>query len=155
MRCYPRALVALAFGWLALYPAAQAADNVTPPTGACPPGWKLVEDIVYQEVVRRVCKYVPDVKKVRKTVYECKQEPFCLPKCGHCGLLGGHKAGCGPCAPCDRCEPLCVRHILVKREVVTECPTYKCVVETVKDVVPVKVYRAVPCEPAPVTPPPK
>lgn len=150
-------LLALALGSLTAQVTSPMAGRASPDLQVCPPGCKFVEEIVHKEVVRHVCKYVPDVKKVRKTVYECKEEPYCLPKCS-CGSfsLFGYRVSCWGCGhsaanpECDQCEPVRMRRVLVKREVVQECPTYKCVVETVREVVPVKVYRAVPCNSAPV-----
>jgi len=102
----------------------------------CEPGYQIVEEIEYRQIVRKVCKQVPDVKKVRKTVYEVKEEEHCVSK--------NHKGDTKPQT----------RRVLVKKEIVEEVPTYKSVVETVVEVVPVKVYRKVPCPPpGPVLPP--
>ncbi len=152
---YSRTLLALGLGWLLLHGASSASDHPSTRVPLCPPGHTLVEETIIKEVVRTTCKYVTETKKVRKTIYECKEEPFCLPKCSHCALLG-HKSHCGDCGPC---EALRMRRVLIKREVVEEVPVCRCVIETVVDKVPVKVYRPVPCAPAqpsmmPVTPPP-
>ena len=112
---------------------------VPPPPGVkppCEPGYTLVEEIQYQQVVRKVCKMVPDVKKVRKTVYETKEEDFCLSK-----------------KP-NTCGKPQTRKILIKKEIVEEVPTYRQVVESVVEVVPVKVYRKVPCPPPGAVPQP-
>lgn len=87
----------------------------------CEPGYRWAEEVRYKEAVRYVCKTVPDVKKVTKTVYSTKDDPFCLP-------------GSGP-------HP---RKILVKTEVTTEEPTTKRVVEKVVELVPYTVKTKVP-----------
>jgi hypothetical protein len=102
-----------------------------PPT--CEPGFKIVEEIVMQDVVRQVCKTVPEFKK--KWVYSFIDDPFCIQDSHH-----GHH---GKCQQCD--GPFC-RKQLVKREVLEPCPTMKCVIETIVERVPVKVYRKVPCD---------
>lgn len=127
----------------------------------CQPGYKLVEETCYREIVRCCCKVVPDVKKKTKVVYDCRCEPFCLPRLS---CQGKHCAQCGSCDGCCKCEspPACgkVRNktILMKKTITTECPSWKCVVEKVCERVPYKVYRMVPCDagsapPAPCLPP--
>jgi len=106
----------------------------------CEPGYMLVEETCYRDEVRRHCRLVPDVKKVRKTVYECQEEYFCLPPCrlpAWCGLA--EPAGCPTCAEPYR------RRLLVKKEVVEEQPSCKWVVETTVEKVPYTVYHKVPC----------
>ena len=99
------------------------------------PGYQIVEEICYKQVERSVCKVVPDVKKVSKWVYSCKEDPFCIKKSGkHC--------------TCDSCSDPQHRIQLVKREVIEEHATTKCVVEKIVETVPYKVYRKVPCGPA-------
>lgn len=82
----------------------------------------------FQDVVSHRCVLVPDTKAITKTVYECKEVPYCvhrLPKVGECG-------GCLDCLACPR-----YKKILVKREVVvTEICTTKCVVEEFVERVP-------------------
>lgn len=126
--------------------------HLTPP--ACPPGCKIVEEVCYKEVCRDVCKPVPEVKKIKKWVYSCKSDPFCIPTGGPnvCGLGGKCKTGCDKCKDqgCPHCVGPYSRNLLVKREIVVdEIVTTKCVVEKVTEVVPYKVYRIVPCEAAP------
>ncbi len=101
-----------------------------PPT--CEPGFKIVEEVVMQEVTRTVCKMVPDMKK--KWVYSWIDDPFCV-KCGKHGS-------------CQHCQGPYCRKQLVKFQI-DDCPTMKCVTETITEVVPVKVYRKVPCDDAP------
>lgn len=122
-------------------PAVQASDF--PPV--CEPGYTLVEEVCYKDVVTKVCKMVPETKKNRKTVYDCKVEEYCVPKCP--SLFAYFRKGCAN--DCADCEPPRYRRILVKKEVVEECLGWKCVVEEVVERVPYTVYRKVPCAPAP------
>jgi hypothetical protein len=105
---------------------------------ACEPGYKIIEEIVMQEVTRTVCKMVPETKK--KWVYKTIDDPFCIhdTKHGHCPQCSG---------------PYC-RKQLVKFQIDEPCQTMKCVTETIVELVPVKVYRKVPCETIPVAPKP-
>ena len=136
-----RALIAMGLAFLLVTAVSQAADWGHGHKSHCPPGSPFVEETVMKEVTKLSCKWVPDVKKVRRTVYECREEPICLPRCSHCALFG-HKPGC---SDCDRCEPPRMRKVLIKREIVEEKPTTRCIIEEVKEVIPVKVYRQVPC----------
>ncbi len=85
-------------------------------------------DGCYREVVTHRCVLVPDRKPIKKTVYECKDVPYCehrLPKFGHCDC-------CPECAACPK-----YRRVLIKREIVVgEICTTKCVVEEVIERVP-------------------
>jgi len=130
-------IVAAAVCWLGL---CQAAD--APPV--CQPGYVIVEEITYQEVVRKCCKVVPEKIKTRRTVYGCKTEDYCLPRCPH---PWHGQSGCAEGAPaaCPACSAPRTRQLLLKKEVVEEKSTFKCVVETVVEKVPCKVYRKVPC----------
>ena len=88
--------------------------------------------------VTQVCRLVPDVKKVTKTVYSVVCEDACM--------LGKSKK-CGAECVTDECtgctkqqtiwQPACGRIVtkkkLRKETVTTEQPTFKCVVETVCD----------------------
>jgi hypothetical protein len=126
--------------------------TMTPPAGAdgnhhhvpaCEPGYTLVPEVTYVEVCRKVCKLVPDVRETEKWVYSCKSEDLCFKKCP---LHGLHTcAGCEQCGACVQCDKPVTRNRLVKRLVVEECPSVKCVVERV----PCVVYRKVPCGFAP------
>ena len=105
------------------------------------------DEIVYQDVVCHRCVMKPDKKEIKKTVYECKEVPFCLhklpPLFGHF-----HKKGC-----CDTCgndcrECACPRYkkVLLKKEVVCkEICTTKCVVH--------EHVERVPCQPCQTCPP--
>lgn len=122
---------------------AWAAQGADPRVPVCEPGYQIVEEICYQDVCHKVCRVVPDVKKTTKPVYSCKTEDYCLKKCPRL---------CHCAEDCPTCDHPRTRKILVKKFVTTECPTYKCVVETVVERVPCKVYRKVPC--ISVVPPP-
>src|SRR4029077_17506101 len=71
----------------------------TPPV--CEPGFKIVEEIVMQDVTRTVCKQVCVPKK--KWVYSQIDDPFCIRDSKH-----------GTCANCS--GPYC-RKLLVKTQV--------------------------------------
>ena len=84
--------------------------------------------------VRKVCKLVPEIKKVPKVVYDVECEDFCVP---------GPSKMCGvKCVPdCDAhhgvrkeivWQPCCgkvhTRQKLVKKTIIEEKPGFKCVV---------------------------
>lgn len=144
-----RSWMFFAAGVLALLLPAQVGAASGRPLAAPPrePRYVLVEEIRYHDVIRKHCKIVPDTKKISKTVYECKEENYCLPKCPH-PLLGGSRGKGEDVCPYPTCDKPRRRKVLVKKEVVEECPTFRCVVESVVERVPYKVYRKVPC-PAP------
>jgi hypothetical protein len=102
------------------------------------PNCQWVEEIVMQDCVTHRCKMVPHKKEVKKTVYECKEVPFCLHKLSH------HHHDCGCCPECESCPRY--KTVLLKKEVVDHvvCGT-KCEVEEVVTKVPVKVRRCIPC----------
>ncbi|MFO0865512.1 MAG: hypothetical protein U0744_12830 [Gemmataceae bacterium] len=106
----------------------------------CEPGYKMIECTEYKEVIRDVCRVVPDVKKVSKWVYSAKQDPFCIYKSGKSGWpCGCGRDGCPGCkGPYDRIQ-------LVKKEIITEIPITKCIVEKVVEVVPVKTCKKIRC----------
>lgn len=148
-------LAALICG-LGVLSVADAAEPCPAKPKACEPGYQMVEEIVLKEVVRKVCKVVPEVKKHKRIVYTVKCEDYCLPKCG--GLFAGCGDKCnkcgfrGPGACCPMCEEPRTRRVLVKKEVIEEEHTFKCVVECVTELVPVKVCKKVPCNPPPCPP---
>ena len=101
------------------------------------------------ECCNKYCKVVCEIKKVKKHVWVVKCEEFCtsLPNCGRkcCGHCGSctTDATCsdcraGKCDPCaveknnrivpPRCGKMRVKKTLVKKEIVCEVPSYKCVV---------------------------
>lgn len=93
-------------------------------------------EVVYHDVTCRVCKPVPDKKKVAKVVYEFKEEWYSLPKCP-CSLHLGKHDCCEPCGtPCPTCDKPRCRRVLVKKFVTEEKPTTKCIVDTVTEKVP-------------------
>ena len=139
---------------------------------SCPPGCHVCEEVCYRETFRNVCKVVPETRKIKKWVYCCEPEPFCIKNTGPAPRqrlfpLFGHRGGDDCAKPCDsgcakcggkgcaketviacpKCEgPFC-RNQLIKREVVVEevCD-FKCVVEKVCDKVAYKVYHTLPCD---------
>lgn len=133
--------------WAALGLLTLAGPPVLAGDPPCEPGYKWVEVDSFTEVVRYVCKVVPDVKKVRKVSYSTKDDPFCLPN----GCLKELPVGCSADADgCATCKGPYIRKVLVKTEVVCEEPTVKCVVERVVERVPCKIKQMVPCGPVPI-----
>jgi hypothetical protein len=116
-----RTTVTAALAFVLVAGIARASDGPPPCPPECPPP------------VKKVCVPVPDVRKVTKTVYRCKEEDYCLPKCP-CLLRGLFRHGCcEPCAACGECGKPRVRHLLVKKYVTHECPSYKCEVSCVAE----------------------
>ena len=118
---------------LSLLGSVFANEMLTRPCPHC----ACAEGCRYEEVVTNVCKMVEVKTPIKKTVYECKQVPYCkhaLPKLGE---------GC--C--CKECEA-CARYktVLIKKEITCgeKCET-KCVVEEVKRIVPVPCHRCGHC----------
>jgi hypothetical protein len=104
------------------------------------------DEIVYQDVVCHRCVMKPDKKEIKKTVYGCKEVPFCLrklpPLFSHFKKKDCCDSGCDDCGECD-----CPRYkkVLLKKEVVCdEICTTKCVIEEYVERVPVRVCRACP-----------
>lgn len=133
-----RLVLSLAFfGLLSMAAAPRLAAHH--PKHWCEPGYKMIECTEYKEVIRDVCRTVPDVKKVSKWVYACKDDPFCINFSGKRICLCHEKEGCPHCkGPYDRIQ-------LVKKEVITEIPITKCVVEKIVEVVPVKTCKKIRC----------
>lgn len=135
---------ALWFGALLLaLPTASRGDGYLP--YACQvsqPSYKIVPEVVYQDVVRKVCYQVPDPKK--KWVYSTKEVNYCGPPC-HCPWHQDHYvSGCECCEYCRQCgagRTMCVQ---VKKQV-DDYSTPKCVVACVVEKVPCVVLRKVPC----------
>lgn len=140
---------ALAALGLSLASLAGAADHHATTPAACA-ACSPCQEIVYKEVIKKVCRQVPDVKKVTKWVYDCKTEDFCIKQCS--GLLGkggsgcssGCSTGCDSGCPNGTCSGPYQRTLLIKRLVTTEVPTTKCIVEEVVERVPCVVKKA-PC----------
>jgi hypothetical protein len=107
----------------------------------CPHCGQCQEEICYQNVVTHRCVLVPDVKQIKKTVYECKEVPFCLHKLPP--LFSHHKHDC--CEDCPECDCPRYKKVLLKKEIVCDeiCGT-KCVIEEVVERVPCRVSRPCP-----------
>jgi hypothetical protein len=75
-----------------------------------------------------VCKVVPDVKRVSRTVYSSRTEWICLPKC-RCALPLVQRECSETAATCAQCKKPRLRRVLVKRLVVDEKPGFKCVID--------------------------
>jgi hypothetical protein len=87
--------------------------------------------------VEHSCKLVPDVKQIKKTVYEVQEVPYCLKKLPPLWSLFCHH-GCDNCEVCPDCQCPRYKKVLVKKEVVCkEICTTKCVVQE----------HRVPCQP--------
>jgi hypothetical protein len=91
--------------------------------------------------VKKICVPVVEKKKITKTIYDCKSEDFCLPKCLH-SYFRKHKCGESCCA---ECEPPRKRNLLLKKIITTECDHIKCV--------PVNEPCEPACPPIPMIPP--
>jgi len=129
-------LLSTAVGLL-LSGAAMAGDCCTAP--AC---CDQTHECCHSCGVRKVCKVVCEMKKVKKTTWVVECEEFCasLPNCkrpcksccntGNCG----EECCCDPCASLRRpmvppkCGKVRCRKKLVKKEIICEVPVYKCVV---------------------------
>ena len=95
----------------------------------CCPHCQSQEGVCYKEVVEHVCRLVEERKPIKKTVYECKEVPYCQ-----------HKPAkffqCDSCPECQACPKY--KKVLIKKEIVCgEKCTTKCVVD--------EVIRKVPC----------
>jgi hypothetical protein len=71
--------------------------------------------------LQKVCRLVPDEKKVTKTHYDVKCEDICLPG-------RSHKCGCEWIPSCGKVKTV---KKLVKVDVTKKVPSFKCVVETI------------------------
>lgn len=103
---------------------------------AASPPYVMPQQAPQCECVEHCCKLVPEVKQIKKTVYEVQEVPYCLKKLPPiCSLFHHHGCDCEMCAECQ-----CPRYkkVLVKKEIVCkEICTSKCVIEEHK----------VPCQP--------
>lgn len=110
--------------------------------GACP---RCKEGVCYQEVVTYRCKQTPDQKPIKKTVYECREVPYCQHKLP--GLFHGE---C--CPECEACPKF--KKVLVKKEIVVgETSGTKCVPEKFVERLPVPCCRCGYSPPGAVTSP--
>jgi hypothetical protein len=117
--------------------AGSRAGDAPPPY--CPPA----EQVGYQDCVTHSCVLVPEVKQIKKTVYEVQEVPYCLKKLPPLWSLFHHH-GCDDCEVCAECQCPRYKKVLVKKEIVCkEICTSKCVVQEHVQRVPCQV-----CEPA-------
>jgi hypothetical protein len=95
----------------------------------------MVEVCEWQDVVCHRCKIVTEKKPIKKTVYDCKEVPYCLtklPKCGHCGQ----------CDDCRECKDVRYKRVLIKKEITCgETCVTKCIPEEFVERKLVKVLR--------------
>lgn len=99
--------------------------------GDCP---NCGQGCCYREVTTYRCKLVPDVKPIKKTVYECKEVPYCQHRVPHFG----HDDCC--CPECEACPRY--KTVLIKKEITCgEKHGTKCVVEAVVRRVPAACCR--------------
>ena len=121
--------------------AVSAADMLRPRCPHC----QTPSEYGYEDVVEHQCRLVEEKKPIKKTIYECKEVPYCqhLPQ----PLFSG---GC--CVECQACPRY--KKVLLKKEITVgeKCVT-KCVVEEVIRKVPrCKNCQAQILEPQPASP---
>lgn len=105
-----------------------------------PPWYAQPEQKGFHDCVTHSCTLVPEVKQIKKTVYEVQEVPYCLKKLPPLWSLFHHH-GCDDCEVCADCQPPRYKKVLVKKEIVCkEICTTKCVVE--------EHVERVPCQPA-------
>jgi hypothetical protein len=103
--------------------AIQQARGGDGPAPSCSP-----ERAGYCECVTHSCQLVPEVKQIKKVVYEVREVPYCLKKLPPlCSLFG--RRCCQECGECAECDCPRYKKVLVKKEIVCgEICTSKCVV---------------------------
>jgi hypothetical protein len=107
-----------------------------------PPLYPQPEQVGDQDCITHSCQLVPEMKQIKKTVYEVREVPYCLKKLPPLLSLLHHK-GCD-CAVCAECQCVRYKKVLVKKEIVCqEICTTKCVVQEHVERVPCQV-----CPPA-------
>jgi hypothetical protein len=131
-------LAALAAVPAAMWAADAAGPAQAPCCGVCP-HCHCQEQIVYKECITHRCKLVPDNKPIKKTVYEVKEVPYCLPKLPPFCSLFHHKGCCDKCG-CVQCDCPRYKKVLIKKEITCgEICGYKCEVEEIVTRVPCRV----------------
>jgi hypothetical protein len=111
MRRHVRALLSAGLLAAVTLPAAAQAEPVASPAPCCEPP--------------KVCVPRPDKKKTTKTIYGCKSEDYCLPRCTCCVLFKLFKKGCcDDC--CVQCEKVRTKNVLLKKFKEEECDVVKC-----------------------------
>ncbi len=126
LNMYRLAMVLVGIG----HAVASAQETYLQKPATCEPGFEWVQETIYREMECPVCKVVPNLRK--KWVYSSKLDYFCVP------ALHGACGDCGACA-----GPYC-RQVLLKKQIEYQHGT-KCVVEMVKEKVPVVVWKKVLC----------
>jgi hypothetical protein len=101
--------------------------NLAALAGDGPPPWPAqIPPAPCNTCVTHSCQLVPEVKPIKKTVYEVQEVPYCLKKLPPLfSLFHSRDCNCDQCAECQ-----CVRYkrVLVKKEVICgEICTTKCV----------------------------
>lgn len=123
-------------GWVL----AVALCGIARAEGPPPPWYAQPEQKGFHDCVTHSCTLVPDVKQIKKTVYEVQEVPFCLKRLPPLWSLFHHH-GCDECEVCAECDCVRYKKVLVKKEVVCkEICTTKCIVE--------EHVERVPCQPA-------
>jgi len=106
-------------------PVIQAADEII--SIPCP-HCSARDGVCFREVVTHRCRLVEEKKPIKKTVYECREVPYCdqkLPRFLAC-------EGCPECKDCVK-----YKKVLVKKEIICgETTHWKCIVEQVVHKVP-------------------
>jgi hypothetical protein len=77
----------------------------------------------WPDCVDYTCKIVTEQKPIKKTVYECREVPFCLhmlPKLGHCDC-------------CPQCGCVRFKKVLIKKEIIVG---YECITRCVPEALP-------------------
>lgn len=120
----------------------QAADDCAPGAGTASAG--CCADCGCRTGVTKVCRRVPEQKKVSVTCWGCKEDDFCIPgastpNCEHCEDVCRPNDGC--CLHgCTRsfvwtewlpsnCAKIFTKKKLMKRTITKTVPSYKWVVE--------------------------
>lgn len=112
-------LVAIAASLAAL--ALRANDTFAPPPAQAPVQAQIKDG--WSGCLDYSCKLVTEQKPIKKTVYECREVPFCLhelPRFGHC-------------ESCPQCGCVRFKKVLVKKEIVVG---YECVTKCVPEALP-------------------
>ena len=127
---------------LFVFASTRAASAQTPvaiaPAAALSPC--LSAPTCYQDCITHRCVLVPEMKQIKKSVYEVKDVPFCLKKLPPlCSLL--HSRGCDDCRACAECDCPRYKRVLIKKEICEEICVMTCI--------PEEIIQRVPCRGCP------